>query len=360
MRKLRYGLLALLVFAGAVGCDEIPVADTGEDRIVATEAEVILDGTLSTGYGSLGYRWELETPENSTAVLSGGDTATPAFTPDLPGRYTARLVVANAFLESTPDEQRIVAAPARQCLYRPLPRKAPRFRIFCFPYAGQGAQIYDPWLDFLGEDVELVSVMFPGRFYREGEAPITRLEGIVEEVCRDIAPWTDVHFLFFGHCMGSLIGFEVADRLEEQGLPRPFHLVMSGTPAPHLPVYQERPPLQNLPEDAFIAFLLQIGLIDQEMADHKEDHAELFAMIRSDFEMVDTWTYAPGMTVESPITALGGEQDMAATIDEIIAWQEVTEVGFDHRMFSGEHFFIDSSREGVLAIINGIIDSRRN
>lgn len=359
MRKLRYWILALLVFVGTVGCDEIPVADTGEDRIVATETEVMLDGTRSTGYGALGYRWELESPENSTVVLSGDDTATPTFIPDLPGRYTARLVVDTLFLESAPDEQLVVAAPAHQCLYRPLPRKAPRFRIFCFPYAGQGAQIYDTWLSHLSEDVELVSVMFPGRFYREGEDPITRLDGIVDEVCRDMAPLTDVPFVFFGHCMGALIGFEVADRLEEQGLPRPFHLVMSGTPAPHLPVYQERPPLHNLPEDAFIAFLLQIGLIDQEMADHKEDHAVLFAMIRSDFEMVDTWAYIPGMTVESPITALGGDQDMAATIDQIIDWEEVTEAGFTHRIFPGEHFFIDSSREGILTLINGILDNRR-
>ncbi|VFQ46269.1 thioesterase II family protein [Desulfoluna butyratoxydans] len=359
MKTLRYGLLVLLALTGLVGCDEIPVADTGEDRIVATGAEVTLDGSGSTGLGPLAYRWELTPPEYSTATLSCDDSITPVFTPDVPGRYTVRLVVSNLFMESVPDEQVVVAAPAGQCLYRPLPRKNPRLRVFCFPYAGQGAQIYDPWLSHLGEDVELVSVMFPGRFYRDGEAAFTLLDDIVDEVCRDITPLTDVPFVFFGHCMGALIGFEVADRLEEQGLPRPFHLVMSGTPAPQLPVYGQRPPLHNLPEEPFIAFLLQIGLIDQEMADHKEDHAELFSWIRSDFEMVDTWAYTPGMIVQSPITALGGEEDMAATHDQILAWQEVTEGGFACRMFPGEHFFIDSSREDVLAILNAILDDRR-
>ncbi len=359
MKMLRYGIWVLLVLIGAVACDEIPVADTGEVRVVATESEVVLDGTRSTGYGPLGYRWELIAPENSKATLYGAETPAPVFTPDLPGRYTVRLVVSNLFMESSPYEQLIVAAPAGQSLYRPLPQNAPRFRLFCFPYAGQGAQIYDPWLSHLPEDVELVSVMFPGRFNRKGEEPVTRMDDIVDEVCRDIAPLTDVPFVFFGHCMGALIGFEAADRLEEQGLPRPFHMVMSGTPAPHLPIYQERPPLHDLPEDAFIAFLLQIGLIDQEMAGHKEGHAELFARIRSDFEMVDTWAYTPGMIVESPITALGGEEDMAATPDQILAWQEVTTGGFAHRMFPGEHFFIDSSREDILSIINAIFDGGR-
>ena len=359
-RRMMFVALSLLVLCLGTGCDELmPVADAGDDRVVAIQAQVTLDGSKSTGYAPLSYQWELEAPNGSLAVLEGANTINPTFTPDLPGRYTARLVVSielnNEVLQSEPDEQRITAAAANQCLYRPLPRSNPKARIFCFGYAGQGAQIYDPWLDYLDEDVELVSIMFPGRFNRADEEPFTRLSDVVDEVLHDMAPYTDVPYVIFGHCMGALIGFELADRLEEEGEPLPSHLVMSGTPAAHLPVYTTRPSLHDASDAAIVAFSLMVGLIDLDMAIHMNQHADFFARLRTDFEMVDTWTYTDGMRVNLPMTAMGSANDMAASTEDIIAWQEVTDGPFSHHIFKGKHFFIHSERKAVLAVINDIL-----
>lgn len=66
----------------------------------------LLDGTGSRDAGSnpLSFSWDLAVkPQGSSAVLSGVTTATPAFTPDLPGLYVARLIVNNGQLDSSAD-----------------------------------------------------------------------------------------------------------------------------------------------------------------------------------------------------------------------------------------------------------------
>lgn len=83
-----------------------PMANAGSDRLSFPSWPVQLDGTGSRDAGSnpLSYSWDLAVkPQGSSAVLSGATTANPAFTPDLPGLYVARLIVNNGQLDSTAD-----------------------------------------------------------------------------------------------------------------------------------------------------------------------------------------------------------------------------------------------------------------
>ena len=79
---------------------DYPVADAGEDRGIIVEQLVQLDGSNSN-YGEpvsapndpLTFEWVLETPTGSLAVLSGADSPSPTFIPDVDGDYIARLRV---------------------------------------------------------------------------------------------------------------------------------------------------------------------------------------------------------------------------------------------------------------------------
>jgi medium-chain acyl-[acyl-carrier-protein] hydrolase len=334
--------------------DSTVVANAGEDMIVKTDSPVTLDGSGSSIGGDFAGWHILDAPDNSHARLDNPIGFTPSFTPDVPGRYTILLVVFSWETGVSFDQMTVTAVLPNQCMYRPDPQENPDYRIFCFPYAGYGPhEIYDSWRQVLPDNVELVGIMFPGRSYRSDEEPFTRLYDMVNEVYNDIEPLLDVPYVFFGHCMGALIEFEVAHHLENAGKRAPFHLYTAGTPAPHLPIYNERPTYHDASDDLFIAFLLQVGLIDEEMAENKEEYEDLFSLIRSDFEMVDTWEYTDGMTVNVPITAMGGEDDISATIDQITAWGDVTAGSFSYHMFPGGHFtFFEDYEEDVLEIVN--------
>ena len=75
-----------------------PVADAGAHQEIGTRSTVLLDGSLSSDADSdsLSFLWAFfSRPPNSTAVLSGANTATPSFIADAPGTYTVRLTVAD-------------------------------------------------------------------------------------------------------------------------------------------------------------------------------------------------------------------------------------------------------------------------
>ena len=72
-----------------------PVANAGGARTVSVRALVTINGSATDANNdTLAYAWALTTrPATSTAVLIAANTATPSFTPDLPGSYTAQLTV---------------------------------------------------------------------------------------------------------------------------------------------------------------------------------------------------------------------------------------------------------------------------
>jgi hypothetical protein len=89
------------------GANEPPVADAGPDQIVEwTGASVDLNGSGSSDDDDdpLTYSWVLTSkPLGSTASLTGANTATPSFTPDLLGDYVVELVVNDGTDDSDPD-----------------------------------------------------------------------------------------------------------------------------------------------------------------------------------------------------------------------------------------------------------------
>ncbi len=85
-----------------------PIADAGADQSPTTIGTTVhLDGTRSYDLDGdpIGYRWSfVSRPAGSSAVLTGADTATPEFVPDLYGAFVVGLVVSDPWSQSAPDE----------------------------------------------------------------------------------------------------------------------------------------------------------------------------------------------------------------------------------------------------------------
>ncbi|MGB5602499.1 MAG: PKD domain-containing protein, partial [Gammaproteobacteria bacterium] len=82
-----------------------PVADAGADQSALVNDTVTLDGSGSTDVDgdALTYSWSLTSPTGSTAVLSNITVINPSFTIDVPGTYTAQLIVNDGTVNSFAD-----------------------------------------------------------------------------------------------------------------------------------------------------------------------------------------------------------------------------------------------------------------
>lgn len=102
-----------------------PVARGGEAQEVLAGELVQLDGSASSGAGSLVYDWTLLLkPAGSQAVLNGANTAKPTFTPDVPGNYLVTLVVQSGAARST-ESPLLVTAKVIPEVWKPLPGAVP-------------------------------------------------------------------------------------------------------------------------------------------------------------------------------------------------------------------------------------------
>lgn len=228
-------------------------------------------------------------------------------------------------------------------------RPTARLRLFCFPYAAGSAVIFRNWIDFFGPYVEVCAVQLPGRGTHLREPAFTKMGPLLEAVTAGIADWLDKPFAFFGHSMGASISFELAHKLRaERGL-LPAHLFVSGRSAPQ--IVTAEPLMYDLPEPELIARLRQLEGTPSEILENQELLALVLPLIRSDFEVIETYRYVPKPKLTCSITALGGIADTGVSPQDIQAWQEQSSTGFYMRMFSGNHFFLHSAEKELLEVM---------
>lgn len=234
------------------------------------------------------------------------------------------------------------------------PRPQARLRLFCLPYAGGAASIYRTWPQHLPADIELCAIQLPGRENRIRERPFTNAIELVQALLPALLPALDKPFALFGHSMGSLIAYELAQQLRSQGR-TPTHLLVSGRRAPVLPDPETL--LHTLPSDT--AFLNELqrrynnlpAVIFEDI-----ELRELFVpLLRADFTLVETYQYAEQPALSCPLVALGGADDPRASPVELQAWQALTQASFTLRMFQGDHFYFNQQPLPLLQTLAQIL-----
>ena len=248
----------------------------------------------------------------------------------------------------------ISPAATQSWITRPVPVRNPQLRLFCFPHVGSGAAQFHAWADLLPKGVEVCPVRLPGRETRMREPALTRLSDMVAATREAMLPLLDVPFALFGHSMGALLSFEITRSLAAAGDPTPEHLIVSARRAPYLP--EREASMHTLDEPRFVAELARrYGPQSTLLLDDPRVASRLFAVLRADFEAVETYSYVPGEKLPCPIAALGGLDDPRATEDELRAWRSLTRSTFTLHRFAGDHFFHQSLRRQVVARINAVL-----
>jgi medium-chain acyl-[acyl-carrier-protein] hydrolase len=224
---------------------------------------------------------------------------------------------------------------------KPKPEAA--LRLFCFPYAGGGASIFRRWPDALPSTVEVRPVQLPGRDSRWREAPFTNLRLLVEVMASELSACWKEPFAFFGHSMGAVISFALARHLRAVVGVEPVHLFMSGRRAPQ--VRRDVRVTYNLPHDEFIEELRKLNGTPDEVLEQTDLMELMLPVLRSDFELVQTYIYTDEPPFECPITAFGGLQDVEASREDLDAWRAHTRGEFTLRLLPGDHFFLNKTPE---------------
>jgi medium-chain acyl-[acyl-carrier-protein] hydrolase len=198
-------------------------------------------------------------------------------------------------------------------------------------------------------DIEVRAIQLPGRGARLAEPPCTSFPHLVRTIAGLLDEGDEVPFAFFGHSLGGVLAFEVARYCAKHGLPKPWQLFVSGSPAP-----QQRGESRNLhllPEDELIDLLRGFQGTPPAVLASRELMQLLLPTIRADFSLVEGYRYSNAPLLEVPIIAFAGRDD-EISVSQMQAWERETSQDFQLHWFDGGHFFINAHREQIAELIS--------
>ncbi len=160
-------------------------------------------------------------------------------------------------------------------------------------------------------------------------------------------------YALFGHSLGGKIAFELAQRIQRERLSPPKHLIISGRGAP-----LERNPsdtdFTKLSDEDFIIEITKMGSTPVEIFENQELREFFLPILRNDFRLAP-WDAATHNheKLQFPITIFCGK-DEGLTKSQISGWQKYSALPCNTYIFEGDHFFIQSKPEEVVATVNAI------
>ena len=227
-----------------------------------------------------------------------------------------------------------------------------KVKLFCFPYAGGSASVYNKWKIFADEAVEIFPIELAGRGKRIREPFYETVNDALKDMLALIDPYLDgAPYAFWGHSMGSLITFELYHAIIKNEKKEPVHLFVSGRYPPS--VTGQSKILHNLPAETFKYEIMNMGGTQNGIFENKELSDIFLPILKADYKLIEEYKYVErNGKINCRITAFTGKEDTLVTQDDMRQWEQHTSNKFELYEFNGGHFFINDHAGEIMEIIN--------
>jgi acyl transferase domain-containing protein/surfactin synthase thioesterase subunit len=265
---------------------------------------------------------------------------------------------------------------ARRWLVIVGPRAAPRFRLFCFPFAGGGSVVYRSWARFIDPTVEVVAIEPPGRLGRITETPIADMKEFVEQLVPEMKELLDRPFAFFGHCLGALTMYETARRLIHRTKVGPDHLFVSGARPPDqitdqgpfeqrvmhdllkLAEFRISLPAYAQPDDVFAELIRHFNIqATEQLLSNPELRQLILPVVRAEFQMATNYQFVREPPWEIPITCFAAKGDPYVSRQHALGWGRFTNSRLQVHIREGAHFAVVDDVAFIHDVINRELQS---
>jgi surfactin synthase thioesterase subunit len=232
--------------------------------------------------------------------------------------------------------------------YLPYPagNRAP-VRLFCFHHAGGAASAFSGWAGQFDPYAQVAPVQLPGRERRIREARVLDMDELVTRLDRHLDAALRAPHVLYGHSMGALVAYRLAQRRAARGAPGPLALLAGAAWAPHQP--SPAAALAEMPDDELARWLEDIGGLSPMTREHPEWLDTALALTRDDLRLYasDAAREAPagapgrsGEPLDCPVHVFAGADDPVVPLSAAAGWARHTRAGSQVHTVPGGHFFV--------------------
>lgn len=239
----------------------------------------------------------------------------------------------------------------------------PALRLYCFPYGGGGASVFQNWQGLLKNDIEVCAIQLPGREDRSSERFLTDINDFTGILTDIIAKEDDKPFAFYGHSAGALMAYAVADALQGTTRLNLVKLFCAGFSSPTVwpnPWYIDcnndivqlgftgglsiLPDAQNMDLD-LLSKMHKIFKLPFDFLGNESFTRTAINILVSDMRLIGSFKGGEQLSpLACPITAFAGQRDDRVKKEDIRQWTKLTSDKFSFTEFSGDHFFLSAAQ----------------
>jgi surfactin synthase thioesterase subunit len=222
--------------------------------------------------------------------------------------------------------------------------------LVCVPFAGAGASFFHPWGELAGTDLPILALQLPGREWRLIDEPyrdvVSAAADLAPSVADQVGPGGRV--ALFGHSLGAVLAYEIAQVLVRGGDVGVERLFVSGSPDPWTPRANRA---SGLADAEFLLRVREFAGYDHEALADPDMRELILPALRADVEMHESYTPGSDLPLPAPITALHARDDALVSSEQTAGWSKATSGPFQLVEVDGGHMYLTEDPAGLLRIV---------
>jgi medium-chain acyl-[acyl-carrier-protein] hydrolase len=227
-------------------------------------------------------------------------------------------------------------------------RPQAKLEILCFPHAGASGQLFAEWCQYFPDGIQVSGVELPGHGRRLFEKAFEKPSDAIESIAEAVLQYIERPYVFFGHCLGSLLAFEVSARLQQMHRHTPLHMFASGAVAPSHRM--QLPKLSTMSDEEIVKFFVKVYGAPSDILENSKLGRHFLPGLRGDALISERYNHS-NVRVDHGITAMCGVDDPFCCESEVEDWRAFTNSSFYRRSYNGGHFYFTSLWEQSAADI---------
>ncbi|MEJ6474885.1 thioesterase II family protein [Pseudoalteromonas piscicida] len=209
--------------------------------------------------------------------------------------------------------------------------------LYCFHHAGGSSLFFRQWAQHLPDHWQLHGIDLPGRGTKAGMQSLRDWDEALSHLSSNtqLQPRSERLCVFFGHSLGGMVAYKLADHLRKHALATPDLVCLSACRAPCIPSVTQ---YAKLSDSDLLSTLYQLDMLPKHRLS-QEVEAVVAGMFKDDFTLAEQ-SVSTDITLTMPVELILATQDHLVNPESYDAWSAYCENHFQHHHVGGDHMYL--------------------